>query len=133
MLFRVIIILLVLATVGIFTNFVFLSVVTFFWIFVILAQGAKRTRNEFRKSVLHQDTNSLMFGIKSMNVQKTNFKIINYVFRNDTSISLFFKQLSILLDDMHIKALQKTQYYDSRCSITDPSESYLHCNIYHKK
>lgn len=80
---------------------------------------------------------TLSFCIKSMKRQKQNFKIIAFLIRNE-SLQKHLKKLSILMDDINVKA---TSNFDHNISYVESdhqspfvySKAYSDCpeNLYH--
>lgn len=82
---------------------------------------------------------SLSYCIKSIKRQKQNFKILNIILRKKILIQ-FFKKLSILLDDINVKASHK--YIDDypiqrvchlNAKVHNPIYSHLPSNLYYSR
>ena len=56
-----------------------------------------------RNRTLATCAKSLSYGIQSIKTQKSNFHIINALFKNSARLKLFLKKISILLDDSNIR------------------------------
>lgn len=71
------------------------------WLISIPVKGIFRYKNwkEQRRIFYPQ---SLSFCLKSMKMQKQNFRIINKIFRRK-NLRIYFKKILILLDDINVK------------------------------
>lgn len=106
------------------------------WLISVPIKGISRYRRwKEHQAILYPKT--LSFCIKSMRRQKQNFKVIEFLIRNE-SLQMLFKKLSILMDDINVKS---TSNFDHNISSGHSdyqssfvySQSYSDCpeNLYH--
>lgn len=134
MFFRVYILLIILATRLLFTDISFVALLGLIWLLPLPVRGKSYYKAK-KKAQVHQPR-SLSFFIQSMSRQKTNFRMINKVFAKSLKLQKFFKELSILLDDINVEFVHPG--YDismdttrSRTDdITCASRSYLPQNVH---
>lgn len=93
-----------------------------------------------RRAKIHATNKSLAFGMKSLKVQKENFKIINFIFRFSSLVSRILKKLSVMYDDLYIERKMTTipnnEFTKIRSSDLNPYVhsliySHMSCNIYY--
>jgi len=83
---------------------------------------------------------SLSFGMKSIIIQKQNFKAIDFVFSKIPLLQIFnksfFKKMSVVFDDMHVKRESnrtRSTFNDSyQRRLSSPQCAHLVSNIWHE-
>ncbi len=126
------------ATFFLFTSVWAVSFVILMWFLLILIRMPSYYQ-DFKKKQFMLCSKSLSFFIKSMRRQKLNFRIINFLIRQEY-VKIFFKKLSILLDDINVK---RCRNFEHSVSISDdntmnqdhyynPSYSGYSFNIHNK-
>ena len=109
----------------------FLLVVRFYFIYRTCIRQREKT---------HATNKSLASGMKSLKVQKENFKIINSIFRFSSLVRRILKKLSIMYDDLYVErkmtTLPNNEFTKIRSSdlnpyVHSPIYSHMSCNIYY--
>lgn len=140
MAFRIYILLILASVLLLLNNLLALGSLILFWLLFIAPIKSILQYKKWKHSQAHVEK-SLSFGIKSMKIQKQNFKSINFLFSKIPFLETLFKKISILIDDIHIKYTSDgvgNTYADNSILenkddiIFDPSYSSCACNVHYR-
>ena len=101
MFFRIYILTIICGLGLLFTDLWFAGALILIWFISIPIRGISFYK-KWKKN-LEVESKSLSFGFKSLEKQKTNFRLINSVCGELTTFKMLLKKLSLLLDDINIK------------------------------
>lgn len=86
------------------------AIIIISWLLFIAIISISRYK-EWKNSQKKHHSKTLSFCIKSMRRQKQNFKVIEFLIRNQ-KLQNFFKKVSILMDDINVKVTQGNETFD---------------------
>ncbi len=133
MIFRIILLTISLSIMSLFSEYYSLGMIGLFWILCIVLPTTLIRHKQWKKILGNIEHKSLSFGIKSIKIQKQNFRMIDWAFSKYKHLAKFLKQISILFDDIHVKRTDPSSIKSNNNDYTtDITYSHILGNVHYK-